>query len=305
MPVKVKARPFNHSAAVAPGSGRAAAGADRCGDRRRRSFSSTTTATRASSTSASQRPAVASTAQIYAAPQEVRPGQQLSATDIAARLRRAGYNTNPQLGSFELRGDSILIKPGPAELSLHGRRHHRHLRRRSHNPSPPKTAPRSPATSSNPSSSPRSPKTRTAPSAASSPTTRFPPRMVQAVLAIEDRRFFEHGGINYVRTFKCAVQDTLSHHKSCGGSTLTQQLARGFFLSPDKTILAQNRRDHDHVPARRSLQQAADLHDVREPDQPRPARLLRHQRLRRSRRRPTSAKTSASSTSPSAPCSPA
>ena len=29
--------------------------------------------------------------------------------------------------------------------------------------------------------------------------------MVQAVIAIEDRRFFEHGGVNYVRTAKCAV----------------------------------------------------------------------------------------------------
>ena len=64
----------------------------------------------------------------------------------------------------------------------------------------------------------------------------IPPRMVQAVLAIEDRRFFEHSGINYVRTVKCAVQDTLSHRMSCGGSTITQQLARGFFLSPEKTI---------------------------------------------------------------------
>ena len=63
----------------------------------------------------------------------------------------------------------------------------------------------------------------------------IPPRMVQAVLAIEDRRFFEHGGINYVRTFKCGVQDILQQHKSCGGSTLTQQLARGFFLTPQKT----------------------------------------------------------------------
>ena len=63
----------------------------------------------------------------------------------------------------------------------------------------------------------------------------IPPSMVQAVLAIEDRRFFEHGGINYVRTAKCAVQDLSAHRMNCGGSTLTQQLARGFFLSPEKT----------------------------------------------------------------------
>jgi penicillin-binding protein 1B len=54
-------------------------------------------------------------------------------------------------------------------------------------------------------------------------------------VAIEDRRFFEHGGINYVRTVKCAVQDIIAHRMNCGGSTLTQQLARGFFLSSEKT----------------------------------------------------------------------
>ena len=64
----------------------------------------------------------------------------------------------------------------------------------------------------------------------------IPERMVQAVTAIEDRRFFEHGGINYVRTVKCAWTDLTSNHISCGGSTLTQQLAKNFFLSPDKSI---------------------------------------------------------------------
>jgi penicillin-binding protein 1B len=61
--------------------------------------------------------------------------------------------------------------------------------------------------------------------------------MVQAVTSIEDRRFFEHSGIDYVRIGKCAVQDIISRRMSCGGSTLTQQLARGFFLSPEKHII--------------------------------------------------------------------
>ena len=58
--------------------------------------------------------------------------------------------------------------------------------------------------------------------------------MVQAITSIEDRRFFEHGGVNYVRIAKCAIQDFTSHQKECGGSTLTMQLARGFFLTPEK-----------------------------------------------------------------------
>src|SRR5579875_738576 len=60
-------------------------------------------------------PLFASTAQIYAAPQEVRPGQRLSADAIAAVLRRAGYTTDgagSPMGSFQLSGDAIAIRPG-------------------------------------------------------------------------------------------------------------------------------------------------------------------------------------------------
>ena len=64
----------------------------------------------------------------------------------------------------------------------------------------------------------------------------IPTQMVQAVTAIEDRRFFEHGAVNYVRMTECAVQDLLAGRKQCGGSTLTQQLAKKFFLTPDKTL---------------------------------------------------------------------
>ena len=64
----------------------------------------------------------------------------------------------------------------------------------------------------------------------------IPPRLVQAVLAIEDRDFFSHGGINYLRTLKCAVHDIMAGRKDCGGSTLTQQLAKTFFLTRDKKI---------------------------------------------------------------------
>jgi penicillin-binding protein 1B len=182
-----------------------------------------------------QGPMFASTAQIYAAPQEVRTGQQLSVASIANALRKAGYNANPQLGSFQTRGNAILIKPGPQSyLAMDG------------------------ATIATDGSTVTSvtaengaqlaayklePQLITALSEDKNRTKRrlvtynqIPPRMVQAVMAIEDRRFFEHGGINYVRTFKCAVQDLTTGKKSCGGSTLTQQLARGFFLSPEKNL---------------------------------------------------------------------
>src|SRR5271170_5122186 len=58
-------------------------------------------------------PIFASVSQIYAAPKEVRDGQKLSAAAIASELRRAGYNSNSQLGTFQLHADNIFIKPGP------------------------------------------------------------------------------------------------------------------------------------------------------------------------------------------------
>ena len=58
-------------------------------------------------------PIFANVEQIYAAPREVRVGQHLTVAFIAQDLRRAGYNTNPQLGTFTVNGNSIAIKPGP------------------------------------------------------------------------------------------------------------------------------------------------------------------------------------------------
>lgn len=182
-----------------------------------------------------QGPLFASVAQIYAAPQEVRPGQERTADDIAAALRRAGYNTNPQMGTFRLQGDTVQVKPGPESyLAADG--------------ATIVTSNGQVQTITAEDGAPLAgyklePQLITALSEGSSRTKRrmvtynqIPPMMVQAVLAIEDRRFFEHGGINYVRTLKCAVQDLTSHHMSCGGSTLSQQLARGFFLTPQKTL---------------------------------------------------------------------
>src|SRR5262249_60017136 len=63
----------------------------------------------------------------------------------------------------------------------------------------------------------------------------MPSVLVNAILSIEDRRFFQHGGVNYLRFLEAALIDLRSRHKQ-GGSTLTMQLARGFFLTPQQTI---------------------------------------------------------------------
>ena len=65
--------------------------------------------------------------------------------------------------------------------------------------------------------------------------TEIPDRLKQAILAIEDARFDEHMGIDPVRMVGATVQNILRQRRAQGASTLTQQLARLLFLSPEKT----------------------------------------------------------------------
>ena len=195
-------------------------------------------------------PIFANVEQIYAAPREVRVGQRLTASFIAQDLRRAGYNTNPQLGTFTINGNSITIKPGPQ--SYHSTDGATITTGASSNADPASDSSSGPEyivtsiTADN--GAPLAayqlePQLITALSEDKGRTKRrlvtyqeIPPQMVQAVTAIEDRRFFEHGGVNYVRMTECVVRDILAGRRECGGSTLTQQLAKNFFLTPDKTI---------------------------------------------------------------------
>lgn len=178
-------------------------------------------------------PLFARVSQIYAAPREVRNGQKITADTIAAELRRAGYNSNPQMGTYQLNGDNIFIKPGPESY---------HTTDGATIFAPKGVVQKITAENGAALSAYElEPLLITALSEESNRTKRrmiryedIPTRMVQAVTAIEDRNFFEHNGVNFLRIVKCGVQDLTSGRKRCGGSTITMQLARGFFLSPEK-----------------------------------------------------------------------
>ena len=64
-----------------------------------------------------------------------------------------------------------------------------------------------------------------------------PELMVQAVLAAEDDRFFEHPGVDYQGLLRAAFYLLRTGEKGQGGSTITMQVARNFFLSREKTYL--------------------------------------------------------------------
>jgi penicillin-binding protein 1B len=63
------------------------------------------------------------------------------------------------------------------------------------------------------------------------PLTDMPPAFIDAVLAAEDHRFYDHHGIDLVRIAKAAWIDLTAGHVVQGGSTLTQQLMKNFFLT--------------------------------------------------------------------------
>jgi len=63
----------------------------------------------------------------------------------------------------------------------------------------------------------------------------IPENQIQAFLAAEDNRFFEHGGVDYSGLARAAIQLVLTGKKKQGGSTITMQVARNFFLSKKKT----------------------------------------------------------------------
>ncbi len=57
-----------------------------------------------------------------------------------------------------------------------------------------------------------------------------------AIVATEDKNFYHHGGVDLPRTFSALVTNVQAGGYAQGGSTLTQQLARAIFLSPNKTL---------------------------------------------------------------------
>ena len=63
----------------------------------------------------------------------------------------------------------------------------------------------------------------------------LPKHLVEAVLAIEDRRFFQHPGFDPFRIVGAALRNLKPGGNLQGGSTLTQQFVKNFFLTPDRT----------------------------------------------------------------------
>ena len=68
------------------------------------------------------------------------------------------------------------------------------------------------------------------------PIAQIPKVMKDAVLAIEDARFYQHSGVDYVSVLRAGLANFGEGHSAQGGSTITMQVARNFYLSTEKTF---------------------------------------------------------------------
>ncbi len=64
----------------------------------------------------------------------------------------------------------------------------------------------------------------------------IPPHMIKAALATEDSRFYDHFGVDVVGTLRAAIANAKAQGVVQGGSTLTQQLAKNLFLTPERSF---------------------------------------------------------------------
>jgi penicillin-binding protein 1B len=186
-----------------------------------------------------KQPLFAETAKIYAAPEEIRPGQKLTATDIEHQLQEAGYTADGQgsaspMGSYAVNAHAITIHPGAqsyhsqdgATISFTEKGVDEITGDNGQQLAAYELEPLLITGLSDANRAKRRLVTY----------DELPKYLVPAVTSIEDRRFFQHGGVDYLRLIGAAVDDLRNRHYSQGGSTLTMQLARGFFLSPEKHI---------------------------------------------------------------------
>ncbi len=177
----------------------------------------------------------ANNAKIFAAPESVGVGDSISPNDIAAELRRSGYNEarGNTIGYYQIRPNEIEIFPGTesyfdqeaAVIKFAGGRISQIVSLQDNTSR--NQYQLEPQLITNLSGQARE-KRRLVRFADISPV------LVEAVTSAEDKHFFQHAGFDPVRIIKAAYVDIRQGRKEQGASTLSQQLARMFFLDQDK-----------------------------------------------------------------------
>lgn len=174
---------------------------------------------------------------LYAAPRVLQPGQKLSREKLVIALRRAGYvesnASNVWSGSFVIAGSDVEIRPGPSNrrrpdllcVIFEG---DEITELRGDNIQLESFA-LEPEILSNDLSSKGGKREFLS-------YKEIPEVMVRAILAIEDRRFFDHSGVDLAGLTRALLRNVGDERLGQGGSTITQQLVKNTYLSPEKTF---------------------------------------------------------------------
>jgi penicillin-binding protein 1B len=174
---------------------------------------------------------------LYAAPRVLQTGQKLSGEKVVNALRRAGYlestASDVWSGSFTVTDSAINIRPGRASkkefelvrVSFSGDR----IAEVKGDGITLDSFTLEPEVLSNDISSKSGQRELLS-------YEEIPPVMVHAILAIEDRRFFEHSGVDLSGLGRALLRNAVDDELGQGGSTITQQLVKNTYLSPEKTL---------------------------------------------------------------------
>jgi penicillin-binding protein 1B len=175
---------------------------------------------------------------IYAAPRTLRAGQKLSPEGLAAALRRAGYiegdySSEVWNGSFSISSDAVELRPNnnsgfPLVVRVSFDRHDRIME----------------LTGDDIwlDSFTLAPESLTNDSLMKGGARRqltfqdIPPVLVQAITSIEDRRFFDHPGLDVLGIARALLRNAGDERLGQGGSTITQQLVKNTYLTPERTL---------------------------------------------------------------------
>ena len=182
--------------------------------------------------------------QVFARPLELRRGQSMTELQFIDRLNDLGYTQRPQVqkaGEFAVGSGAVALKPRPRDLQ--GRVARAVFVRQA---PPTKREPRPPAKPSDRverlelDGQPIDRLTLDAPLLSSMVAQRekrrpvalaaIPERVVNAILAIEDRRYYYHPGVDPIRSAGAVLQSLFGSTRISATSTITQQLVRNVFL---------------------------------------------------------------------------
>lgn len=172
---------------------------------------------------------------LYAAPRVLQAGQKLSREKVVAALRRAGYletkASDVWSGSFTVSDTAIDIRPGRTKeyelvrVSFSGDR----IAELRGDGMALDSFTLEPEILSNDLSSKSGQRELLS-------YDEIPVVMVHAILAIEDRRFFEHSGVDLKGLGRALLRNAVDEQLGQGGSTITQQLVKNTYLSPERTL---------------------------------------------------------------------